>query len=90
MRLKTTSKQLEAVQIFIDFLATHPSDEEILKFELPEKFQTRIQELITKNNAGTITERELRELQEYERLDTYGSLLKTKIATRPAQERVTV
>lgn len=87
--MNSTSKRLEAVQIFIDFLAAHPSDEEILNFELPEKFQTRIQELIIKNNAGTITESELSELQEYERLDTYGSLLKTKIATRPAQERVT-
>jgi len=74
--------QLDAMQIFTDFLVSHPTDEDILNFRFPEEIETRVQTLITKHNAGTITEAELRELEEYERLDTYGGLLKTRIMQR--------
>lgn len=77
-----TITRLDAMQIFTDFLASHPTDEEILNFRFPKEIEDRVQHLVTKNNAGTITADELRELEEYERLDTYGSLLKTKIMQR--------
>lgn len=82
--MKTTSRnlQFEAVRLFIDLLANHPSDDEVLKFKFPQRIQDRIQELVIKNNAGEITESELEELKEYERIDTYGGLLKTKIAAK--------
>lgn len=51
-------------------------------FRFPEAIEARVQTLITRHNAGTITEAELRELEEYERLDTYGGLLKTRIMQR--------
>jgi len=83
-----TITHFEAVQMFTDFLATHPSDEEILNFHFPEEIEKRVQELVSKNNAGTITSEEFLELQEYERLDTYGSLLKTKVMQRRKQAQV--
>jgi len=82
MNTKNKNSQFEAIRLFIDFLANHPTDEEIMKFTFPESIQDRIQELVTKNNAGEISENELIELREYERLDTYGRLLKTKIAAK--------
>ncbi len=85
MNTKNQSPQFEAVRLFIDFLANHPSDEEILKFSFPKKIENRVQELAIKNNAGTITADELVELREYERLDVYGGLLKTKIMQRQKQ-----
>ncbi|MFQ5750892.1 MAG: hypothetical protein ACE5HI_02755 [bacterium] len=81
--------QFEAVEIFTNFLAGHPTDEEILNFKFPQQVQDRIQELVIKNNAGMIDENELIELREYERLDTYGRLLKTKIAMRQKEAKVT-
>lgn len=77
-----TITRLDAIQLFTDFLASHPTDEEILDFRFSKEIEDRVQQLVTKNNAGTITPNELRELEEYERLDTYGGLLKTKIMQR--------
>ncbi|MBS1252063.1 MAG: hypothetical protein MAG451_01099 [Anaerolineales bacterium] len=74
-----TITRLDAIEVFTDFLASHPTDEEVLDFRFPLEIEARVQALVTKNNAGTITEGELRELEEYERLDTYGGLLKAKI-----------
>ncbi|MFQ5636487.1 MAG: hypothetical protein ACE5IR_00650 [bacterium] len=78
-------KQFEAVQLFIDFIAAHPSDKEILDFTFPKRIQDRIQELVIKNNAGAINQEELNELKEYERLDSYGGLLKTKIMQKKSR-----
>lgn len=80
MELNTKNTTLEAIQIFVDFLAKHPDDEEILNFTFPKSIQNRIQKLVLKNNKGTINSEELNELKEYERLDMYSRLLKTKIA----------
>ncbi|MFQ5866313.1 MAG: hypothetical protein ACE5IW_13915 [bacterium] len=80
--------QIEAIQIFLDFIASRPTDDEILSFSFPKRIQDRIQELVTKNNAGTITTKELVELKEYERLDVYGRLLKTKIAMKRKQTSI--
>jgi hypothetical protein len=82
MKSENKNTRFEAIRLFIDFLANHPTDEDILKFTFPERIQDRIQKLVTKNNAGEISKSELDELLEYERLDTYGRLLKTKIAAR--------
>lgn len=84
----TQSYKLEAIQIFTDFLANHPTDDKILNFTFPQKTEVRVQELVEKNSAGSITPDELVELKEYERLDTYGGLLKTKIKQRQKQSSI--
>lgn len=88
MNTNNTIVQLEAIQIFTDFLASHPTDDEILNFTFPQKIEVRVQELVEKNSAGTITPDELVELKEYERLDTYSGLLKTKIKQRQKQSSI--
>jgi hypothetical protein len=69
----------EAIDIFTDFIASHPSQCEILTFQLPEKFNCRVQELAIRNSTGEISEGEFHELKEYERLDVYVGLLKSKV-----------
>jgi len=75
----STLVEFEAIEHFTGFLANHPSDEEILAFRLPEEIDRRVQDLVSRNSAGTITCEEIQELQEYERLDSYVGLLKTKV-----------
>ncbi len=75
----TTVAQFEAVQLFTDFLASHPTDEDILSFHLPDKMNARAQHLVSRSSAGTLTPDERGELAEYERLDAYAGLLKTKV-----------
>ena len=75
----STVAQFEAVQVFTDFLAGHPTDEDILAFRLPEAIDARVQRLASRSSAETITPDERRELEEYERLDSYAGLLKTKV-----------
>ncbi|MDP6116328.1 MAG: hypothetical protein QF437_27230 [Planctomycetota bacterium] len=75
----STLAEFEAIDLFTDFLAGHPTDSEILSFKLPERINRRVQELAIKNSAGEITEEELHELKEYERLDIYSGLLKSKV-----------
>jgi len=75
----STLAQFEAVQVFTDFLASHPTDEDILAFQLPGEIDARVQHLVSKNSAGTMTPDERGELAEYERIDAYAGLLKTKV-----------
>lgn len=47
------------------FLARPPAPEEIIEFRLPEKTQRRISRLLLKNNMGTITQKELAEIDRF-------------------------
>ena len=83
----TTVAQFEAVQLFTDFLASHPTDDDILSFRLPDRVDARVQHLVARSSAGILTPDEQGELAEYERLDAYAGLLKRNfpLASRSSQ-----
>ena len=62
-----------------DFLATNPTPEEIIAYELPEYLQERATELVEKNGEGELTDREREEMMDFVRIDNMMLLLKAKM-----------
>lgn len=62
-----------------DFLATNPTPEEIIAYELPGYLQARAIELLEKNGEGDLSERERDEMMDFVRIDNMMLLLKAKI-----------
>ena len=62
-----------------DFLATNPTPEEIIAYELPEGLQARAHELLDKNGEGELTAKERDEMFDYVRINDMMSLLKIKM-----------
>jgi len=62
----------------LDFLIKQPTLEEIAKFKVSPQAQTRLQNLLEKNRAGTITVEENSELDIYEQLDQLMISLKAR------------
>lgn len=62
-----------------DFLATNPTPEEIVAYELPEDLQARAHELLDKNGEGELTPEEHDEMMDFARMDQMMSLLKIKM-----------
>ena len=65
----------------MDFLIKQPTPEEIANFKVSPQAQTRLQNLLEKNRAGTITVEENSELDIYEQLDQLMILLKASSST---------
>lgn len=62
-----------------DFLATNPTPEEIIAYELPETLQTCAIELLEKNGEGELTDKEHDEMMDFVRIDNMLLLLKAKM-----------
>jgi len=62
-----------------DFLATNPTPEEIIAYELPKDLQARAVELLEKNGEGELTGREHEEMLDFVRIDNLLLLLKAKM-----------
>lgn len=62
-----------------DFLATNPTPEEIIAYQLPDALQARALELLEKNGEGDLSERERDEMMDFVRVDQFMSLLKIKL-----------
>ena len=62
-----------------DFLATNPTPEEIIAYELPESLQARAIELLEKNGEGELIDREYEEMMDFARIDNMMLLLKAKM-----------
>lgn len=62
-----------------DFLATIPTPEAIIAYELPDHFQARAAELLEKNGEGELSEREHEEMMDFVRIDNMLLLLKAKM-----------
>jgi hypothetical protein len=56
-------------QYILNFLASNPTPEQIAEFKPTPEMQERLHTLLTRNQAGDITPRELKELDEYERIE---------------------
>lgn len=62
-----------------DFLATNPTPEEIIAYQLPEALQARAIELLEKNSEGELSREEHDEMIDFVRIDQMMSLLKIKM-----------
>jgi hypothetical protein len=62
-----------------DFLATNPSPEAIIAYQLPDDFQERAHALLERNGEGELSLEERDEMMDYVRVDNMMSLLKAKM-----------
>ncbi len=65
----------------IDFLATHPSTEQILAYKISPEAQARLEELLGKNREEDMTEAESAELDWYEYVHEIMTRLKAQSRT---------
>lgn len=62
-----------------DFLATNPTPEAIIAYQLPDDLQARARELLDKNGEGDLSPAEYNEMMDFARIDTMLLLLKAKM-----------
>lgn len=67
----------EVYRYVLEFLASNPSPETILDFELTPAMRERANELLERERNGRLTAAEETELDEYARIDNILSTLKT-------------
>ena len=68
--------------VITEFLASDPSDEELLAYKLPDDLQARVSYLLVQNREAELTCEERHELDDYVRADHMISLMKTKTKLR--------
>ncbi len=61
------------------FLATNPTPQEIIVYELPIDLQARAHELLDKNGEGELTPHEHEEMVDFARIENMLLLLKAKM-----------
>jgi hypothetical protein len=66
------------IDVITDFLATNPTPEEILAYQLPQELEERALDLVERNGEGELQTVEVQELQDFARADEMMSLLKAK------------
>ena len=64
----------------IDFIFEHKSPEQIIEFHPSEAAQSRLEELITKEQEGILTGQEHLELEDYMQFDHIMTLMKARAA----------
>jgi hypothetical protein len=62
-----------------DFLATNPTPQEIIAYQLSENLQARAHELLERNGEDQLTPEERDEMLDFVRVDEMMSLLKVKM-----------
>jgi hypothetical protein len=62
----------------LEFLASTPTPEQIINFQPPASSQERLSDLLAKNRAGNLDDREQVELDEFLRMNRFMSRLKLK------------
>lgn len=62
----------------LDLLAETSDIERLLAFRLPAASQSRLDELLERNRDGSLTEPEQGELDEFQRLEHLGRMLKAR------------
>lgn len=61
-----------------DFLASNPTPQQIIAYQLPVYFQERAHELLEKNGEGLLTPEEQKEMMDFSRVDHMLTTLKAK------------
>lgn len=75
----TTTQAISVTDEVIEFLASAPSQEQILEFKASEEMQLRLRYLLDKNREERLTDAENAELDEMERMDDFMTMLKLRI-----------
>jgi hypothetical protein len=65
--------------VITDFLATNPTPQEIIDYQLPDYLEERAHELLDLNGEGLLSEAERDEMFDFVRVDEMMSLLKAKM-----------
>jgi hypothetical protein len=73
-----------AASEFIDFLTSNPSEQAVGIYKLSEAFQVRVEALLEKNRAATLTQVESTELDDYMRLEHVIRVIKGKVKAKVA------
>lgn len=68
----------EIYQYILHFLISDPSPEEIAAFGPTPTMQARVEQLLVKNRDGALTASEVRELDEYVRINHFVTMLKAR------------
>ncbi len=61
-----------------DFLATNPTPQEIIGYQLPPELEARAHELLERNGEGLLSVEEQQEMVDFMRAEEMMSLLKAK------------
>ncbi|MCU0493745.1 MAG: hypothetical protein MUD01_19315 [Chloroflexaceae bacterium] len=61
-----------------DFLASHPSDIDIIGYRLPEALAARAIDLLERHAEDGLSDEEVREMEDFIRIEAMMSLLKAK------------
>lgn len=70
----------------IQFLSSNPFPQELLDYHVSESAQSRLQRLLTLNQAGMLSELEQLELDELQHLEHTIIMLKTRVANQLQKE----
>ena len=70
----------------IQFLSRNPSPQELLDYHVSKSAQSRLQRLLTLNQAGMLSESEQLELDELQHLEHTIIMLKTRVANQLQKE----
>ncbi|MGB1287747.1 MAG: hypothetical protein ACPG7F_14505 [Aggregatilineales bacterium] len=69
-----------------DFLATNPTPQEIVTYQLPDGLQERAHFLLERNGEGELTPEEYDEMMDFVRVDEMMMLLKARMKVKIRQE----
>ena len=69
-------------EVVTDFLGSAPTLEQIAAYRLPDELQDRAHDLLDKNRAGSLSDDERREMEEFRELDHLLTLVKAKAALK--------
>ena len=65
-----------------EFLATAPTDDELLSYRFSDDLQERLHHLLDLNGEGELNDREMRELEDYQRANRMMASLKVQTRLR--------
>jgi hypothetical protein len=74
----STADPLPIYEELLDLFVDGVDEDRLLSFRLPPERQALLDELLSKNRAGLLTDSERGELEEFERLEHLGRMLKAR------------
>ncbi|MBN4005533.1 hypothetical protein [Nostoc sp. LPT] len=76
LSLQQPAVPAQVYRYILDFLASNPTTEQIAEFKPIPEMQERLRTLLARSNAGELTPTELKELDEYERIEHLVVMIK--------------
>lgn len=76
LSLQQPAVPAQVYRYILDFLASNPTPEQIAEFKPTPEMQERLRTLLARSNAGELTPTELKELDEYERIEHLVVMIK--------------